>query len=215
MGEIKTGLHKKVSSIFDGVTIPPKNSTTQSGGAEKSYRQNGSTAKDGIAAMLKSVMPTDVTKLIERLKTKLLEPKPGVSRKRQATMAMLVPTLVVVLFVVLIKNYHPSPDAAVASNVIVSKTVTHSDNTNTIDWQFPRLSPENMRHPMQIGRSSVASAGLMVVKGIVYSEQAPSAIIGNQIVTVGDEIFGATVLKIDRNSVTFKKGSKKWTQQVQ
>ncbi len=54
-----------------------------------------------------------------------------------------------------------------------------------------------------------------VVAGIVYSEDKPSAIIDRKIVHEGDVIYGATVVKIYRDSVKFSKKGKNWEQKVQ
>jgi hypothetical protein len=55
----------------------------------------------------------------------------------------------------------------------------------------------------------------IVVKSIVYSSENPSAVIGTEIVHVGDEILGATILKINKDNVELQRGDKIWTQKVQ
>jgi hypothetical protein len=55
-----------------------------------------------------------------------------------------------------------------------------------------------------------------LVTGIVYSADKPSAIVDRKIVHEGDVIYGATVVKIYRDSVKFsKKGKNNWEQKVQ
>jgi hypothetical protein len=54
-----------------------------------------------------------------------------------------------------------------------------------------------------------------LVTGIVYSADKPSAIVDRKIVHEGDVIYGATVVKIYRDSVKFSKKSKNWEQKVQ
>jgi len=54
----------------------------------------------------------------------------------------------------------------------------------------------------------------MKVTGIVHSSDKPSAIVGTQIVYVGDIISGATVLDIDMDGVTFEADGQAWTQKV-
>jgi type II secretory pathway component PulC len=58
-------------------------------------------------------------------------------------------------------------------------------------------------------------SGRLVVKGILYSEDNPSAIIDTQIVHIGDKIYGATVVKINRDSVEFEIDGKKETKSVE
>ncbi len=50
------------------------------------------------------------------------------------------------------------------------------------------------------------------VTGIVYStEQPSSAIIDGRILREGDTIYGATIARINENSVEFSMGDKRWT----
>ncbi len=54
-----------------------------------------------------------------------------------------------------------------------------------------------------------------LVTGILYSEDKPSAVIGNQIVYEGDTLHGINVVKIYKNKVEFEKNGKRWTQPVE
>jgi len=47
-------------------------------------------------------------------------------------------------------------------------------------------------------------SGNLVVKGILYNEDNPSAIVNNQIVYEGDKISGATIIKINKDSIEFE-----------
>lgn len=53
-----------------------------------------------------------------------------------------------------------------------------------------------------------------VVTGIVFSQDDPTAIIGSQIVRVGDEIGKIRVASITPDSVAFERGRKQWSQVV-
>jgi len=53
-----------------------------------------------------------------------------------------------------------------------------------------------------------------LVTGIVYSADKPSAIVDRKIVHEGSVIHDATVVKIDRDKVTFSKKGKNWEQKV-
>lgn len=55
----------------------------------------------------------------------------------------------------------------------------------------------------------------MVVKAIVHSEDKPSAVINEEVVFEGDEVMGATITKINPDSVEFEMNDKKWTQEVE
>jgi hypothetical protein len=56
--------------------------------------------------------------------------------------------------------------------------------------------------------------GLMV-KGIIYSEDHPAAIVDDRIVHVGDIISGASIVGITRDSVVFEKQQARWSHMVQ
>jgi hypothetical protein len=60
----------------------------------------------------------------------------------------------------------------------------------------------------------VVSPKETALKGILYSEDNPSALIGETIVREGDIIDGVKVVKINRDTVEFEKDGEKWTQQA-
>jgi hypothetical protein len=85
-----------------------------------------------------------------------------------------------------------------------------------VDWQVPNPYPTTLRDPMQFSSvTSQTATGGLIVKGIVYSEDNPSAVIGGQIVHQGDKILDVAITKINENSVEFEANSKKWMQNVQ
>jgi len=67
---------------------------------------------------------------------------------------------------------------------------------------------------VQLTEASASNPGDLIVKGVVISDN-PSAVIGNSIVHEGETIMGATVIRINQDSVEFEADGKKWTQQVQ
>ncbi len=63
--------------------------------------------------------------------------------------------------------------------------------------------------------SSTATPVYRLVTAIIYSEDKPSAVIGNQIVHEGDTLRGINVVKIYKDKVEFEKNGKRWTQAVE
>lgn len=55
-----------------------------------------------------------------------------------------------------------------------------------------------------------SGSGNLVVKGILYNKDNPSAIVDNQIVHEGDKISSATIIKINRDSIEFEV-KKRWS----
>jgi hypothetical protein len=161
-------------------------------------------------------------KILEQVKSKLLSSKHGANRKRQKIMIMMAPLLVVVLIIVLTNLLHSSSKTAVTN----AKKATDTANaaSGKIDWVLPSLYPETLRDPMTFATSFTQTQTQAqaqdntprpVVKGIVYSEDNPCAVVGDRIVSAGDEVDGATVVKINPDSVEFAAGDKKWSQKVE
>jgi hypothetical protein len=88
-------------------------------------------------------------------------------------------------------------------------------------WQLPEPLPEQVRDPMNPlekkpeQTADVTPAGQMMVRGIVFSSTNPSAIINGQIVRQGQRLDGIEIVRINRDSVEFKKDDKHWVQPVQ
>ncbi len=271
----KAGLHKEISSIFDGVPVPssqgmarphlgpPGPQPGQAGydsprpaprgpenpqipGAFQQFRQAGrpdapSRARAGAAATSAG------QGALRQVARKLFGPKEGVSAKRQIFMAILVPILLVVFIIVLMKvlgapsskkaTWSPKPKPKPATTVTVSLADTG------VDWRMPDLYPTDLRDPMQLtdemaaqiqaqakGRSQTVAvapgdtgatepqsgtAQELVVKGILFSDDNPTAVIGTRIAHVGDIVAGATIVRISRAEVEFKRDSESWTQTVE
>ncbi|MBA7657774.1 hypothetical protein ES703_65716 [subsurface metagenome] len=132
---------------------------------------------------------------------------------------ILIPVLFIILIFVFIRVFsRPSRAVATAAKLEPSEAVAAS--IHKIDWQIPALYPATLRDPMQFGSvirhgRTQTGTGRLVVKGIVYSEDKPAVVIGTEIVREGDKVLGATIVKINKNSVEFEMNGKKWTQKVQ
>ena len=55
----------------------------------------------------------------------------------------------------------------------------------------------------------------LIVKGILYSQDNPAAIVDDQIVHVGDVISGVSIVGITKGSVVFEKQQARWSHKVQ
>ncbi|MHC4132262.1 MAG: hypothetical protein ACYSSP_07200 [Planctomycetota bacterium] len=156
-----------------------------------------------------------VRKILQDLHDRLLAPKPGVDPKRQKLMIVLVPALLII-FVVVLTQILKSP---VKNNASVAGTDTPAviRTSKDINWQMPEPYPENLRDPMKAGTVSSAKVvtGDIVVRGILFSQDNPSALIAEDIVHEGDQVFGATIMKINKDNVQFERDGQTWTQKVQ
>ena len=259
MAKRKTGLHKEISSIFGGVSIPQNNNDAQQQlqtlppeeascapsepevpnpqipvepehqqvPVEPEHQQVAqSPAKPPAEAapvrqskadvIIKTVRRIPWRQTLQRIKDKFLAPKPGASTTRQKAMMVLVP----VFFIIMIFAFTQvlsTPSHKVTEPASFGPSKTTAGFTGEIDWQIPDRYPTTLRDPMQFAPENTAQYGTgeLIVKGIVSSGDSSSAIINNQIVREGEEISGATVVKINKDSVEFKKKGKSWKQRVQ
>ncbi|MHC4461126.1 MAG: hypothetical protein ACYS6W_00595 [Planctomycetota bacterium] len=238
----RVGLQKKVSSIFTGVPIPKDNGAEQSSGTPAPDRPNyappshlaakkekpqqpapeqsppkATPAKQPKAdTFVKAAKQLPWQQTLEKIKDKLFTPKPGVSPTRQKAMVILVPVLflgMIFAFTRVLRS--PSTKTTGAQSFTPSNTFAASNDE--IDWQIPESYPATLRDPMQFGSVTTTEdrTGELIVKGIVFSKNNPSAVIGNQIVHEGEKVSGATIVKINKDSVEFEMNGKKWTQKVQ
>lgn len=163
-----------------------------------------------------------------RVKEKLFAPKPGVSPTKQKIMAIMVIILLIALFFLLVRPFS-SPSQYIAKPRRTGPTnlqVTAKSNIE-IDWPIPNVYPTDIRDPMELGSLSPSDTIIiettptgtkrpkLIVRGIVYSEISPYAIIGTQIMREGEAILGVTIIKINRDSVVFEMDGETWTQGVE
>ena len=162
----------------------------------------------------------------QQIRKKLSKPKPGagVSTTKQKATVVMIPLLFIVLIFMLFRGgvfgtsagHIEAPAEDTAPGV-----VTAGANTK-IDWEIPPPYPTTLRDPMrlvpvetaQTGQTETIKTIKLIVKGILYSEDNPSAVIGNSIVHEGETIRGVSVIKISTDSVEFEMNGKRWTQKV-
>jgi hypothetical protein len=243
MAKYKAGLHKRVSAIFGGVPFPKNDDTRQTPPASEGSSgsaspkpsiikkllssslspQHTTQLSSGAVSSKQSVITGTIVKAFGQIpfKNKLFTPKAGIDANRRKVMVILLPVLLVVFIFVIVRVLNqPSPAVA---NTQDSGTANVGNSAATaaperkVNWQIPEPYPTTLRDPMQASLSAggQGESGNLVIKGIVYSEDRPSAIVDNQIVHQGDKILGVTAVKINKNNVEFEMNGKKWTQEVQ
>lgn len=230
----KTGLHKKVACIFDGTpaganpaaSTPPDPAAT---GGEPAAGQ----LQPPASAYGPKPVPVSASSRTAPAKTSAkgtakqgrnvlgLTNKQGKTDPKQLKMLVMCVVLSVVLAAVLffvLSGSPKPPKKAAAANAPQPRQTDVTTPPDTVPWTKPEPWPEQIRDPMTMGaqgRTGENTPAEFVVKGIVYSQTRPSAIVGNQIVSIGDTINGITVTAIEKDSVEFEKDGKRWTQQVQ
>jgi len=188
-----------------GVYEPPPPSVLPAAGPAKQQKAEIISAAPG--------WQTAVFKILRPITDKFLTHQPGVSPLRQKATLVIIAILPLVLIFALAKVFtKPAKTGTKSAKANVAAVVN-----SQINWEIPPPLPENFRDPMVFGSSSQGQQVQSgpIVKGIVYSEDNPCAVVGERIVSVGDTVNGVTVVKINPDSVEFADGDKKWTQKVE
>ena len=282
MAKSKTGLHKKISTIFTGVSIPQSNDTNQPITAPKTTAPSTTVPKPivpepttpkptvtepttpkplipettspkpkqtqyvpptilaaskpkpqqpvqpapkiapaqmtTVDTVVNTIEQSGLQQILENIKNRFFAPKPGVNTKKQVTITILIPILAIVLIFVLMRALGTSPGNPIEASELTT-TASTANSDIKINWNIPEPYPTTLRDPMLPGSVSTnivdGRPSNLDLKGILYSEQSPSAIIGNKIVHEGEKISDVTILKINKDNVEFEINGKKWTQKVQ
>jgi hypothetical protein len=257
MLKYKAGLHKDVSAIFNGVSLP--------GSVRDASRQNDGTQRPSVVpapahqdyGAQKPPVPSHMTpakpkpeqmplqsspktapakqpkadtaikaavkvagqipwrRTLEWIKNRLFATKAEAITTRQKMVVILAPVLFVVLIFLFIRAFS-TPSQKITGLETSGPVRAAAGSDSKVNWQVPNPYPTTLRDPMQFGSvTSQTGTGGLIVKGIIYSEDNPSAVIGDKIVHQGDKILDVTIMKINENSVEFEANNKKWMQNVQ
>ena len=180
--------------------------------------------EESSAKVLEAKVPERVVsripgKVSRRRKEKPIGLKAAARPKRQRTALILVVVLSIVLVLVLVQPFGTTRRSINRSRVAGrTKIVTPIENKFdfNIDWPVPTVYPAELRDPMEMASQQAKTETIeIVVRGISYSEDRRYAVIGTQTVQEGDEIFGATIVRINQSSVEFEKDGKRWAQEVE
>ncbi len=163
--------------------------------------------------------------LWQQIKDKLFPEKPGVNNIKQKAMVILIPILAIVMIFMFRQVLSKAPKKTRGATNDDAPAVGTVGSDSEINWQIPEPIPMEIRDPIKPATQAqtvLPSAwqtdsndmGMLSVRGILYSQDKPSAVIGNRIVHLNDKIDGATVVEIDRDSVIFERNGKRWTKKV-
>ena len=161
---------------------------------------------------------------LKNIKAKLLGSKRGTSSARHKVMIVAVPILAIVLIFVFVKVLKSAkPRRRVEPQT--PQAQGQSAPSDTIKWEIPKPLAGFFRDPMRFDSSGsynpdssfsdVPAAGSeVVIRGIVHSDEKPTAIIGGHIVHEGDVIKDVIILKINKDSIELEKAGQKKTLKV-
>ena len=114
----------------------------------------------------------------------------------------------------------PVRDTKASEENNTSKVAASSDNS--IEWEIPAPYKPKFRNPLRLGQAETdfddeinpGQLAHLDLRGILYTEDNPSAAVNGQIVYEGEKIRGVTIIKITKENVEFELNGKRWTQKV-
>ncbi len=142
---------------------------------------------------------------------------------RQIAMTVLIPVLAVTL-VVLVRRPAGGPAAAEAKVPTEVPKTSAATGRIEIDWEIPPVYEFTGRDPMRLEAppqvqnlqeyehpaTPVPVHESLDLKGVLYSEDRPTAIIGTRVVHEGEQIAGATIIAIERDGVELERDGRRW-----
>ena len=225
--ENKAGPQEEYSSVFRGGPVSQgetqANDRMDNQQDSNPYRLGKSSQADNTKEQVKAAPPMRGTGLWQQIKGKLFKEEPGVNNTRQKVMVILIPILSIVMIFVFRQVLSKAPQETAGATNDDASVVTTVRSDNEIDWRIPEPIPMQVRDPIKPGIQTVMpntwqsdsnSIEMLSVRGILYSQDKPSAVIGNRIVHLNDKIDDATIVQIDRDFVIFEKNGKRWTKKV-
>ena len=188
---------------------------------QQAERQTPQPKKTRIAPAAGNIATSTWHQALGKITAKLLPANSGATTTRQKATLVLVPILFVVLIVVFIRVIAPPVRGTQPLNPQNPANTAAASETK-IDWKIPEPYPATLRDPMKEVKQVVTdttttpdTTGEFIVKGTIWDDENPLAIINGQVLGVGEKIGGATIVEINKDNVVFEKDGKTWTQVVQ
>lgn len=168
---------------------------------------------------------------LQQIKEKLI---PSEGSAKNKVMVMLVPILAIVMVFVFRQVLYKSPGKTRGANKKDGTAVAAVKVSDEIAWTIPEPLPAMTRDPLKLpepdepnnpdqngtenpdqgATADQTQLRELQVRGIVYSNEKATAIVGNQIVRAGSTIHGITIVKINRDSVELERNGETWVQKV-
>jgi hypothetical protein len=166
------------------------------------------------------------TGFVQKIRNKFLKNEESeTGNARQKIMFALIPVLFIVMIFMFRQVLWKEPKKTKAASGKEKKiTAVAKASGGDINWKIPDPIPVNMRDPIKVQKeetgvieqqnSSGNDSGNMDVKSILYSEDKPSAVIGDKLVYLNQTVNGITVIEIQRDYIVFEKDGSRWQQRV-
>ncbi len=178
----------------------------------------------GVPALgtVKKTIPSRHMKATSRPKGKARRSSPAdASQTRQKVMLVAVIGLAILLVFLLFNPFKVSSQNVNLSGSTEPASVNVAGGTDVVaiavNWPVPPNYPADIHDPMNANSDLTAEQQTLKPKltGIVKSEDRSLAIYGTQLLAVGEQIDGWTVIEINEGYVLLEKDGQKWTEEVQ
>jgi hypothetical protein len=166
----------------------------------------------------------------QQIRDKFATSRLGAGTTKDKVMVMLVPILAIVMIFMFRQVLRKSPGKATGADKDDTSAVITANAGDGIEWELPEPIPASLRDPTELpsqsdtqipapapkpdGATSGTRTTAMRIRGLLYSKDRSSVVIGDEIAHVGDTINGVTIAEINKNSVEFEKDGKTWVQKV-
>ena len=217
----KSGLQKKVSSIFDGPSSLSPETTPDTGSnfPQVSKRTLDAQSTNQLPANPEAITVQTDSATSESEKQKQPRKLPNwVKSYLPPFIAAAWAILLLVISAYLMGLFAQYDETASVLTKPVATEAPVQQTATVINWQKPAELPPEIReittHSPAPGIAA-GKTGKLIVKGILYSEGNSIAIVGRQFLKVGDSVADARVIGIKRKSVEFQSGTENWVQTVE
>jgi hypothetical protein len=127
------------------------------------------------------------------------EDVPGRRRKAAIIVRFLLVMALLMAFLIVVNEFYGRP----LRGSRWLRLETYRTTIGNIVGSKPTVKPDHIQQPRMID-----------IKGIAYSNDKSSAIIGNRLVHVGDVVSDAMIIDIGPKNISFQADGRTWTQKV-
>ena len=212
----KSGLHKKVSSIFEGSSLPMDKSSTNTllannnaAGVAESVNKNTDSSTSGIGGHTAEPQHyTPAAGTVHKTDTLTLTEDQEYAASQRRKLFLVIGLAILLALVLFFTSYKPK-SKSVVENPDTSSSLDMVVRNTDISWPTPEVWPTDIRDPMVFKEDAARLYALeskiegpFALRGIVHKPEGGSmALIGKEILYEGEKIDGWTIKEVLKNIV--------------
>lgn len=212
----RTGLQTNINVIFKDAPVPGKNHEKSSASANSPVpipksrdvvQTKTFPVEEPISKSLKRDKPSGAGLFATRLGNR------GVSSKRRKTSIVLVFVLLIALVFLFVRNFFGLQENSINSGIVVSEQAKTAISLKQVEinWPVPPVYPKDIRDPMELTKVEMPEISMGLIVSI---NNKLSVVIDGQILSEGDIITGASVVKVNSDYVEFMANERSWKQKM-